>query len=46
METNKPPEETEGSVEEFTPRQKGVLTLLRLGAWGTAFMAMALIMHS
>jgi hypothetical protein len=46
MENNKPPEITEGSIEEYTPWQKGVLTLLQWGAWGTAFMAIAMIMHS
>ena len=44
-ENNKPPEITEGSVE-YTPWQKGVLTLLQWGAWGTVFMAIAMIMHS
>lgn len=46
METNKPPEEIEGSVEEYTPCQRGVLTLLQWGAWGTGFMVIAMILHS
>jgi len=44
-ENNKPPEITEG-VEEYTPWQKGALTLLQWGAWSTVFMAIAMVLHS
>lgn len=46
MENNKQPQITESNVEEYTPLQRTVLTLLQWGAWGTAFMAVAMILRS
>lgn len=46
MENNKQPQTIESNVEEYTPLQRNVLTLLQWGAWGTTFMAVAMILHS
>lgn len=46
MEPNKPVEMPEESGETYTPGQKAILKILRLGAWTAVFTAMLYAMRS
>lgn len=46
MEPNKSVNSMEENKDTYTPGQKVILSLLRLGAWTAAFIAMLYIMHS
>jgi hypothetical protein len=46
MEPNKPIEAPEDGGETYTPRQRAILKILKLGAWTASFTAMLYVMRS